>query len=563
MLAFIFFQKKLERVYGPRTYLGALDEDERSPKMTSGFMGWTKEYRALADEYVLTHSSLDNYLFLRYFKMLTLMAFVGCLITWPILFPINATGGGGASGLNILSFSNVSDANRFYAHALVMWIYFAFVMVLITRESLLYIHLRRAFLLSPFNSSRISSRTVLFMNVPEEYRDVSKVREAFPDVRAVWLVYKDDDLEDLVDERDDAEMKLEKGEAQLISSYIKQKKKDEKKGGSGHESETGQQRSEKIQIDQKDRPTHKTKFLIGKKVDTIDWSRGELKRTLPEIRKHREQALVNGEGEAVSACFVEFGSVRAAQLAYNGLLKDKKFPMEPRAVGVTPDQILWKNLKHTKAEQWAKHILFSAIIAFLCIFWTIPVAFIGFITHIKTLTTVPGLSWLSFINNIPGPVIGVVTGLLPVILLSVLMSLVPIFCVIFASTYKPTTGEVQLQTQNWYMAFQFIQVFLITTFTSGAASVISKIIQDPSIAATLLAQNLPTASNFYLSYFIIFGLITASLQLLNIVPLLMFMFLGKFLDKTPRKVYNRYVTLTGLGWGALYPKFSNLGVIGK
>jgi hypothetical protein len=74
----------------------------------------------------------------------------------------------------------------------------------------------------------------------------------------------------------------------------------------------------------------------------------------------------------------------------------------------------------------------------------------------------------------------------------------------------------------------------------------------------LLAENLPKASNFYISYFILFGLITAAMQLLN----LFFLVLGKILDTTPRKMYNRYVKLSGLGWGSLYPKFTNLGVIG-
>lgn len=114
-----------------------------------------------------------------------------------------------------------------------------------------------------------------------------------------------------------------------------------------------------------------------------------------------------------------------------------------------------------------------------------------------------------------------------------------------------------------YFAFEVIQVFLITTFTSGAASVVQSILQDPTSAPNLLAKNLPTASNFYISYFILKGLLTAALQLLNIVPLLFVLVLGKILDKTPRKKYNRYVGLGGLNWGVLYPMFTNLGVIGK
>lgn len=42
---------------------------------------------------------------------------------------------------------------------------------MITRESIFYINLRQAYLMSPFYTSRMSSRTVLFTSVPEDYMD--------------------------------------------------------------------------------------------------------------------------------------------------------------------------------------------------------------------------------------------------------------------------------------------------------------------------------------------------------------------------------------------------------
>jgi hypothetical protein len=125
-----------------------------------------------------------------------------------------------------------------------------------------------------------------------------------------------------------------------------------------------------------------------------------------------------------------------------------------------------------------------------------------------------------------------------------------------------TRPAVELKTQTWYMAFQVIQVFLVTTFASGAAAVVAQIIQSPGSATTLLAENLPHASNFYISYIIVQGLGIASGNLLNIGALAMFTIVGKFLDKSPRKMFKRYITLAGLGWGSLYPKFGNLAIIG-
>jgi hypothetical protein len=124
-----------------------------------------------------------------------------------------------------------------------------------------------------------------------------------------------------------------------------------------------------------------------------------------------------------------------------------------------------------------------------------------------------------------------------------------------------TYSAVELKTQSWYMAFQVIQVFLITTFASGAASVVTQIINQPGSATTLLAENLPKASNFYISYIIVQCLGLAAGQLLSIGPLVMITIVGKFLDKSPRKMYNRYINLAGLQWGSLYPRFGNLGII--
>jgi hypothetical protein len=125
-----------------------------------------------------------------------------------------------------------------------------------------------------------------------------------------------------------------------------------------------------------------------------------------------------------------------------------------------------------------------------------------------------------------------------------------------------TLPAVELKTQSWYMAFQVVQVFLITTFSSGAASSAAQIVSNPGSATTLLAENLPKASNFYICYFILQGLGIAAGNLLNIGALVMFTVVGKFLDKTPRKMFKRFITLSGLGWGSMYPKFGNLGIIG-
>jgi hypothetical protein len=126
----------------------------------------------------------------------------------------------------------------------------------------------------------------------------------------------------------------------------------------------------------------------------------------------------------------------------------------------------------------------------------------------------------------------------------------------------PTAAAVELWTQNAYFGFQVVQVFLVTTLASAATSVVTQIITSPSQAPTLLANNIPNASNFYISYIILQGLTFASGGILAITGLVISKIMSKFLDSSPRKMYNRWSNLAGLGWGTVLPPLSLLAVIG-
>lgn len=101
----------------------------------------------------------------------------------------------------------------------------------------------------------------------------------------------------------------------------------------------------------------------------------------------------------------------------------------------------------------------------------------------------------------------------------------------------------------------------MTTFSSGAAAVASKIMKEPDSAPALLAESLPKASNFYLTYFLIQGLTSAASNVLNYSDLFEYLFYQYFWDKTPREKFASYSQMKGISYGSLYPKFTNLLVI--
>jgi len=365
--------------------------------------------------------------------------------------------------------------------------------------------LRQAYLLAPFNASRISSRTVLFTDIPAEYLKSENLKQLFGNTfRRFWRATDTTDLEKIVEERDSIAMKLEGAEIKLSKNANKRRMKWEKK----RQHVTGDEEAALASkwLDKKDRPIHTLGKipLIGKKVDTIEWSRSELRNLVPKVQNLQELHQKE-EATILPAVFVEFTTQHAAQVAYRRMTPSKSPFMNPRAISVTPTEVIWENLRLTGKQRRNRKISATVFVALMIIFWSLPVSVVGAISNIDYL--VEKLPWLAFIKNMPPKVVGAVTGLLPSVSLAILIMLVPILLrVVSKLSGEVTLPAAELTTQSWHMAFQVIQVFLITTFSSGAAATVTQLIKHPDKATTLLAENLPKASNFYISYFIVQGL---------------------------------------------------------
>jgi hypothetical protein len=93
-------------------------------------------------------------------------------------------------------------------------------------------------------------------------------------------------------------------------------------------------------------------------------------------------------------------------------------------------------------------------------------------------------------------------------------------------------------------------------------SVINDVLKNPGSVLTLLATNLPKASNFYISYFILLCLSAAASTLLNIGGFVVVVLLGRILPgKTPRKIFDKLTKMSAPSWGSEFPKWTNLAVI--
>ena len=123
---FLVFRPRFRRQYEPRSFMANLREQERTPALPSGLFNWIGKFSQVPDSWVLNHQSIDGYLFLRFLKISVIICFVGCCITFPVLWPVYATGGGGQPQLSMLTIGNLVSPNspRLYASVFVAWAFY-------------------------------------------------------------------------------------------------------------------------------------------------------------------------------------------------------------------------------------------------------------------------------------------------------------------------------------------------------------------------------------------------------------------------------------------------------
>ncbi|ROV87380.1 hypothetical protein VMCG_10746 [Cytospora schulzeri] len=541
--------------------------EDRTPESSLKRFEWFRTFRQLDDKFVLEHSSLDAYLYLRFLKTIVLVCFVGVCITWPILMPVNATGGGDASQLDRLGFGNIRHKDSLYAHAIVAWVFFGFVMLLVARERMWLIGLRQAWYLAKANASRLSSRTVLYLDPPSEASSDSDPQSNFgDDARNQWIVTKAKTVDDAVESRDAKFMTLEFAEVSFIKQASKKVTKTRRTEGLGTEDASNNDAGGDVAEIESARPRERQYYLTGNAAHLIDHLRGDVKEAEQKVTEKRESYSADRtEGHSRCAIFVEYADQSAAQRAYRGESKlhipvPSGLAVQSRLIGVVPSEIIWSNLAMPQAERLSKKSVANILIALLIVFWSIPTAIIGTISNVNYLAN--NVSWLAWIKNLPDPILGLLTGFVPPLLTSQFASYLPnLMRYVAKASGQPTTVAAELQVQAWYYAFQIIQVFLVTALSSSATAFVPKIINEPHHIPQLLADNLPTSSNFYLTYFIIQGLGSSVKNIMNWSDLLQYIFYETFIYKTPRDKYKQYTTLKGIAWGKVYPKFTNFAII--
>lgn len=549
------------RVYDMRSYSQVVAEGDRPRPLKKGAFAWVTDLLTRSDDLILRDAGMDGYFFLRYLRMLFFVAVGGIFILLPILLPVDATNGAGNQGLDLLAFGNITNNNRYFAHVFLSWIFFGLVLFYIYREMLFYVSLRQAVLTSESNRGLLSNRTVVVSSVPDSKLNEEYMRSVFHGVKYVFIPRNAKELTKAVEERNKLAAKLEAAENAVIKKATKKYLKVEKKGG---------ELKDDIWAYTK-KPTFRLGKipLIGQKVETIAYAKKQLPVLERKVEHLREKYHSNAKGKTA---IIVFETQTQAETAVQMLAYHEPLQLSPRYIGAQPDEIVWENTTLTWWQRLVKHLGASAFCTALCIFWAIPVAFVGFISQpvqlIQVFQNDQGEGWMNWLlptnqgGKFPGVLFGLISSLLPTILLAVLMMLVPPIIRKAAKISGCTSLiEVEYYTQNVFYAFQVCLTFLVVTLASSILQSLSSILADPGTVLNMLHQNLPGASNFFINWMLLQALTVPSGGLLQMVALILFHLLGTLLDNTPRKLWTRFNAIGGNGWGTTFPIYSTMATI--
>ncbi|EPQ57465.1 DUF221-domain-containing protein, partial [Gloeophyllum trabeum ATCC 11539] len=598
ILAFSLLRPRFKQIYESRSQDALPSSSKRAAALSRTFYSWPLALYKADYRDILRVNGLDAYFFVHYLRMMVRILLPIWFFSWVILLPVTSVNSQVAkhSGLDRFVFGNVAPdrQSRYWAHLVLAWLFTGWVLYNIRKELRYYVKMRHCHLADKAYASSAQAKTLLITGVPEDHlseKCLTDLLSHFPGgVRKVWL---NRDLKDLPDKFDSllkAYATLESAETSLIRTAMKLRIKalkiegKQSKGRSrsmsedtavdpiraNADAEAGLDLAEKL-VPKNKRPTHRLgpNFLpfsvpfVGKTVDSIDWARDEIVQLTADIEKGRSMVLHDHSDSHIdktsamaypplNSVFVLFETQVAAHLAKAALLHHQPYAMAERHLDICKEDVIWNNLGMNPYSKSVRTAVSWAATAGLILFWAIPVAFVGAVSNIHSLCATA--SWLAWICRLPSVVVGIIQGILPPALLAVLSLLLPVVLRLLARFEGiPTYTGVELSLMTRYFWYQVVNSFLIVTLSSGIIAALPGLINNPGSIPSVLAENLPSASNFFITYILLQGLSGTASGFLQASTLVLYYVKLFVLGSTPRSIYNIKYGRGSLSWGTTFP----------
>ena len=253
-------------------------------------------------------------------------------------------------------------------------------------------------------------------------------------------------------------------------------------------------------------------------------------------------------------------------MAHQCLTYNEPYRMSCRYIEQSPENVLWQNMSMRSQYELSLRKTFSYLVTGgLIVAFAFPAGYASVMSRLlvdrwDALKDEDKL-WIMAVK-------GILTGVVPPVLLAVILLLAPILLRMLAQIHRVSRTEVELDVMNRYFVFLLINRFLIVTVVgvgAGASVNFSQYFKTNDWVGTFrdtFTNELPRASNFFIILVMVqfTGTLFVLLQPVSLVLYYLRVTLG---GGTPRKVYNSRYSMTYVEWGSEFPNVTIYFVISE
>lgn len=462
------------------------------PRPTDSFFGWIRPVFVTSEDEVVRKIGLDAAMFLRsirtFFFIMAIISVFGAIL----LMPVYATDDGdktktpdAGKGLEKISVSNVSDqSKRFWATAIAEFFIAAVTIYFLASDYSHYASLRRRYRLSetPVNYS------LIVYDIPEEDRKEETIRSRFeqmvPGQVTSVIVMRDPKTALKLQKKLDAAVAKRE-----VAEYVCSTK--------GIEPET--------------RPGFCGALLCKPKVDAIRYWSSEQDRLADEIHD------LGASAPTTPSAIVVLSNKRAAAVLreVNSSTNALNWHVE---CAPEPDAINWSAFSVPGYQVEVRSIMVATFIFFFTLFWTIPAAAIAGLANLTKLSETVAFSWARPLLDISPAVVGLIEGLLPPVVMSVIVSLIPtLFRFVVSQERLASLSKIEVKTRDYFYMFTIYGTFFAFVIGSSFFQDLNGLRKNFVLIIDLLATKVPGTGVYFATFIILQCLIPFPLALCGIV----------------------------------------------
>ena len=496
---------------------------------------------------VLQDSGLEAVLFLRYLRFcVVLFGIPSVTLTPAIMAMCRSNGkGNGATGLDLFGWPNIGfDAiGRLWAYTGSVAIFTFYVCRLIGNELRSLNEIRQSYLASEISAP---SHVVMISNIPTRLRNEHGIRTMYSkwscQMDEIYIVYQLKELRRHQNVRNKVHGQLE----DAVISFIRQQSSSQDVRWTKYRRLTAHLPSPSARSS----PT-------APKIDHLRAEVIDLNRRILQL-----QAIPSGDEVSKLPCaLVRFRDRVTAQCMASTLAPTVSGYVVSEYLGSEIGNILYPNLGLSWTEAQIRRFLMWSFCLILAIVWTIPIGMTALLAQLDALARVVGIEEVT--QSTPSWALGLLQGVLPPICTSILITTYGAILRMAIGWQKlPTVTAIELDFQQLYFLFLFTHLFITTSISSGVVRFLAQTVNSASTVPMTLAQNLPKASNYYVSYVPMQAFLFGALTLLRLPQFGQLLF-SRLRRYSPRKQLSHSQRTELVQWGRIYPVYSTIASIGE